>query len=83
YGLNEAKKAPPPPPTPIPDERPKALEEVPTTPESGKLPDGGTRDDKKETPKEISEVPTPEVKADVQVDLNKNQNLGASDLTKP
>ena len=83
YGLNEAKKAPPPPPTPIPDERPKALEEAPAAPESGKLPEDDSGDDKKEAPKEIPETPTPQVKADVQVDLNKDQNLGTSDLTKP
>ncbi len=82
YGMNEAKKAPPPPPTPIPDERPKALEEAPA-PESGKLPESSPGDDKKEAPKKIPETPTPQVKADIQVDLNKDQNLGTSDLTKP
>ncbi len=83
YGLNEAKKAPPPPPAPIPDERPKALEEAPATPESGKLPEGSSGDEKKETPKELSEAPTPQVKADIQVDLNRDQNLGTADLSKP
>ena len=83
YGLSEAKKAPPPAPPSL-TERPKLLLEEKTESQPSKLPESGNGKDKKEEPKKIPEkISTPQVKADVKAELNKNQNLGNSDIKKP
>ncbi|RDJ31686.1 MAG: cytochrome bc complex cytochrome b subunit [Crenarchaeota archaeon] len=80
YGLNEAKKAPPAPPSIMTEERPKAITEE-SQPETPKLPEGSpSLDDKKEPPK--AEVATPQVKADVGINNEKDTTLGTSDLKK-
>jgi ubiquinol-cytochrome c reductase cytochrome b subunit len=78
YGMNEAKKPIPPPPT-ISREKPKTIEEKPTT--SGMLPPKTSGEDK--TTKIQQETVTPQIKADsVNFEINTERTIGTSDLTK-
>jgi len=80
YGLSQAQNPPPPPPDPELEEKPK-LPEPESVPEVNKLPEGS---EKSEDKKELSpEIKTPKVQADVGLDVNKNTNIGSSDLSKP
>jgi ubiquinol-cytochrome c reductase cytochrome b subunit len=78
YGMNEAKKPIPPQPT-ISREKPKTIEEKPTT--SGMLPPKTSGEDK--TTKIQQETVTPQIKADsVNFEINTERTIGTSDLTK-
>ena len=80
YGLAQAKNPPPPPPVQEPEEKPK-LQEPQSVPDSSKLPEGS---DKTEGKKELSpEIQTPKVQADLSLDVNRETNIGSSDLSKP
>jgi len=80
YGLAQAKNPPPPPPVQEPEEKPK-LQEPQSVPDSSKLPEGS---DKTEPKKELSpEIQTPKVQADLGFDVNRETNVGSSDLSKP
>ena len=48
--------------------------------EPSKLPE--SKDEGKETPKLSSETPTPKLKAEANIDVNKDPNIGTSDLGK-
>jgi len=79
YGMNEAKKPIPPPPT-ISREKPKAIEEKPTT--SGMLPPKTSSEDK--AAKIQQETVTPQIKVDsLNFEIDKERNIGTSDLSKP
>jgi len=70
----------PPPPIQEPEEKPKLQEQQPV-PDSSKLPEGS---DKTEAKKELSpEIQTPKVQADLGFDVNRETNVGSSDLSKP
>lgn len=78
YGMNEAKK-PIPPPSSISKEKPKAIEEKPT---SGMLPPKTSGEDK--TAKIQQETVTPQIKVDsLNFEIDKERTIGTSDLTKP
>jgi ubiquinol-cytochrome c reductase cytochrome b subunit len=80
YGLAQAKNPPPPPPVQEPEEKPKLQEQQPV-PDSSKLPEGSDKTDSK---KELSqEIQTPKVQADLGFDVNRETNIGSSDLSKP
>jgi ubiquinol-cytochrome c reductase cytochrome b subunit len=80
YGLAQAKNPPPPPPVQEPEEKPKLQEQQPV-PDSSKLPEGS---DKTEAKKELSpEIQNPKVQADLSIDVNRETNIGSSDLSKP
>jgi ubiquinol-cytochrome c reductase cytochrome b subunit len=77
--MSQQKNAPPPPPALVPDEIPKLVEsDAPKPSELDKDVSG-----EKSEPKELSDIPTPKVQADVKVDANNNTNLGSEDLKKP
>jgi len=79
YGMNEAKKPIPSPPS-ISRQKPKAIEEKPTT--SGMLPPKTSGEDK--TAKIQQETVTPQIKADsLNFETDKEQTIGTADLTKP
>jgi len=80
YGLAQAKNPPPPPPLKEPEEKPKLQEQL-SVPDSKKLPEGSSKpDDKKELAPEIK---TPKTQADVSFDVNRETNIGSSDISKP
>jgi len=78
YGMNEAKKAPPPPPVPISEEKPKELGE-PQAADTAKLPEG---EQGKEKPKEIAQKVPSGKKADLGFNPNKEQNINSFGLNK-
>jgi len=79
YGMNEAKKPIPPPPS-IPKQKPKEIEEKPTT--SGMLPSKTSSEDT--TAKIQQETVTPQIKADsLNFEIDKERTIGTSDLSKP
>jgi ubiquinol-cytochrome c reductase cytochrome b subunit len=82
YGLNQAKNAPPPPPIPIPEEQPKGLAE-PLVPNTSEISAGHSSKDGKNESKEIPQISTPKIQADLGIDDNRNYDLGSSDLKKP
>ncbi|HUU48092.1 MAG TPA: cytochrome b N-terminal domain-containing protein [Nitrosopumilaceae archaeon] len=80
YGLAQAKNPPPPPPLKEPEEKPK-LQEPQPVPNSTKLPEGS---DKSSDKKEIApEIQTPKIQADAGFDVNRDTNIGSSDILKP
>ena len=84
YSLSQASVVPPPPLVPLSDERPKALEEEPKPSETPQLPEGKPEVEGKEPPKEVpQESPTPQIKADSGLDLNKDPEIGTSEIKKP
>jgi ubiquinol-cytochrome c reductase cytochrome b subunit len=95
YAMSQQKNAPPPPPALVPDEIPKLVESDVPKPSELDVPKPSELDvpkpselDKdvsgeKSEPKELSDIPTPKVQADVKVDANNNTNLGSEDLKKP
>jgi len=80
YGLAKAQEPPPAPPDPELEEKPK-LQEPQSVSETSKLPEGsGKLEDKKELTPEIK---TPKVQANLGFDVNKDTNIGSTDITKP
>ena len=86
YGLAQAKNPPPPPPAPEPEEKPK-LQEKQKESEASELPQGSGKpggpdkpEDKKELPPEIQ---TPKVQAESGSGVNRDTNIGSTDLPKP
>jgi len=87
YAMSQQKNAPPPPPALVPDEIPKLVESDVPKPSELDVPKPSELDKdvsgEKSEPKELSDIPTPKVQADVKVDANNNTNLGSEDLKKP
>ena len=84
YSLSQASVVPPPPLVPLSDERPKALGEEPKPSETPQLPEGKPAVEEKEPPKKVpQESPTPQIKADSGLDLNKDPEIGTSEIKKP
>jgi len=82
YGMSKAMVLPPPPPKLLSDEKPSALQ-APKEAETPQLTDSTSSVEEKEATKEIQEVPKAQVKADVELDLQQDPNIGTSDLNKP
>jgi ubiquinol-cytochrome c reductase cytochrome b subunit len=83
YGLSQAKNAPPPPPMPVPEEQPKGLAEPQLVPNTSKISESHILDDGKKESKEIAQISTPKIQADLGIDANRNYDLGSTDLKKP
>ncbi len=84
YSMNQAKNAPPPPPAPLAEERPKELVELPTTDQPQLSGPDSKEGGGAEKPQAIpQQTPTPQVKADLPQDINRDPTLGSSDIRKP
>ena len=80
YGMAQSKNPPPPPPIKEPEEKPK-LQEPAKIPEDNKLSEESNKsEEKKELPAEIQ---TPKVQAKVVSDVNRETNVGSTDISKP
>jgi ubiquinol-cytochrome c reductase cytochrome b subunit len=82
YGLSQAKNVPPPPPILVPEEKPKELAEPQLVPNTSKISEGHPSDGGKNESKEIAQISTPKIQADLGIDTNRNYDLGSSDLKK-
>jgi ubiquinol-cytochrome c reductase cytochrome b subunit len=82
YGLSQAKNVPPPPPILVPEEKPKELAEPQLVPKTSKISEGHPSDGGKNESKEIAQISTPKIQADLGIDTNRNYDLGSSDLKK-
>jgi ubiquinol-cytochrome c reductase cytochrome b subunit len=84
YGMNQANIPPPPPPPPLQQEKLKALVEQPASTQMKELPDSTAAKSQKELPKNAPKETAPQIKAESSAhNLNRESNLGTSDVKKP
>ncbi len=76
YAMAKSKETPPPPPVLVSDERP-----IESAGAAGDAPPPSGDSETGEAPRELQEVPAPQVRAEL--DPNAGTNIGAGDLTKP